>query len=86
LLAGRKVLISELFNNISFKQSTLVEGQPLSTPVPHAMVLATLVSYKGRRLLLVCSEKRVDEKTAIGGAATFSLYEPNGRPLAVQEA
>lgn len=85
LLRGQKLLVSDLFNSVNFKQNVVVEGPSLSAAIWHVVILATLVAYKGQKILLVCTQKRSDTKTAITAGATFALYEPNGRPLALQE-
>jgi hypothetical protein len=65
--------------------SFLVESDALSTAGAHETVMLMLVSYQGRRLILVVRETRTDARTAVTSTASVALYEPNGRPVAIAD-
>jgi len=86
LFAGRKFVLGDLLE-AGFE----VEGPPLSAALMHRSVLMAYVSYQGTRMLLVAQRNRLDSRTRVSSDSDnpadppliVGLYQPNGRPIAV---
>ena len=76
LYAGRQILLSDLSDS-TFE----IEGPLLKDATPHRTVVAMLVETSGNIYLLLVEQNRTDQRTRVDGAASVSLYEPDGRPL-----
>lgn len=87
IFAGRKFRLQDITAEGLFE----VEGPPLATTTPHRTVLMAYVKYQGTLLLLVVQQNRLDNRTRISSEELgpsqpemlVGLYQPNGRPIAV---